>query len=152
MKDQNAPIDAIEEIIDREIDRHPHNRNLLEALRPVLAARRHILAHLQLSRREPFPFDPIRLRGGIPVMEQCPLFLEDDPLDDLAEDMISPITAGLPSLEDGLRRFAGLLREKKISLPGYFLSSRNARKGVLQSWSDTYGIPQAGMDFLLHQI
>jgi len=142
----------IEDIIDREIDRHPHNRNLLAAFRPLMVARRRIQEHLQLSNPAPIRLDDTRLRGGAPVIKQGRLFSEDDPFDDLAAALIPPIVEGFPDLREDLQRFSGLLRKKKISLAGYFRGSEDARRAALQFWSDTYAVPQAWMVFVLRQI
>lgn len=152
MKSDPATIDALTGIIDREEGKHPHNRNLLEAFRPVLVERRRVLKGLSFAKDETFTVDKSRFSGGISVAGQCRLFREDDPFDDLAQAMIPAVAEGFPNLEAELQCFAASLSEKKLDLYDYFQCDEEGREKIRRSWNESYGLSPTAAALVLQQV
>ena len=152
MKSETAASEALTEIIDREVERHPHNRNLLEAYRSVLVERRRVLEGLSLSMDETFHVDKMRFGGGVPISGQYGLFREDDPWEDLARAMIAAIVKGFPHLENDLKCFDGVLSEKKLDLYEYFRGDEKGREQTRRSWNEAFGLSTTVVAFVLQQV
>lgn len=152
MKSETAVVETLQAIIDREMERHPHNRNLLEAFRSVLIERRRILEELQLPPVESFCLDKIRFQGGVTVMGQCRLFREDDPWEGLATAIIPAVAQGFPRLAGDLKDIETVLHEHKLILYNYFQGDEKVREATLQSWRDSYGISPVAVAFVLRQV
>ena len=82
-------MDTMVGIIDRELERHPHNCALIEAFRPVLMARKDLLQRMRFREMDSFTCDEARFRGGVSVLGQCNLFHQDDPWTEMATDLFS---------------------------------------------------------------
>lgn len=143
---------ALPEIIEREMERHPHNRALLEAFRPVIMQRNLVLDRLGRGGGAPFVLDEIRFRGGVPVMEQHHLFQRDDPWTDIALAVISAMKEGMPSLGSDLGNLEKALQEEKIAVYDYFQGNNQEREKVIDDWAGLLSVSAPVMAFTLNQV
>ncbi|MEI6315761.1 MAG: hypothetical protein WCO89_12890, partial [Syntrophus sp. (in: bacteria)] len=72
-------IETLNGIMDREIEKNPHSREIIGAFRPVLIARIRFLGKRKLKSIPLTGFDPIRFTGGVSLVRQLGIFSSDDP-------------------------------------------------------------------------
>ncbi len=150
MSEPSGNTGRLEEIIDREMDRHPHSQPLLEAFRPLFLARNRLLEDLELGEDVPFKIDEIRFQGGVPVIEQHPLLQENDPGDDLVRAIIPALQEGFPDLRGDLENFEKALSEGKVVLSEYFLRNRDGQENLLSAWAEILSIAAPRIGFVLN--
>ncbi|OPY13399.1 MAG: formate dehydrogenase accessory protein FdhE [Syntrophus sp. PtaB.Bin138] len=150
MKDRSGSIRRFEEIIDREVERHPHNQPLLEAFRPLILTRNRLLEELELEENPPFQIDEIRFQGGVPAIEQHPLLLESDPWEDLVRSLIPAFQKGFPDLKEDLDRLEKALSEGVLALSDYFTRKRDGQQNLLSTWGGTLSIAAPRIGFILN--
>jgi len=151
LRDENENIGRLGEIVDREIERHPHSQNLLEAFRPVILERNRILQKVRLKETVSSEIDVVRFQGGIPVIGQYPLFQEDDPWEDIVHTIIPAAREGFPNLSNDLKLFDSVLQEGKVLLYDYFKRNQDEQQDLLHTWAETISIATAGIGFVLNQ-
>jgi len=149
--DENESIGRLEEIIDREIERHPHSQNLLDAFRPVILARNRILQKVQLGETVSPKIDGVRFQGGVPAIGQYPFFQEDDPWEDIVRNIIPATREGFPDLSNDLELFDIALQEGKVALYDYFKRNQDEQQDLLHTWAKTISIATPGIGFVLNQ-
>jgi len=151
MKKESCTMERLEEIIDREIERHPASQPLLEAFRPVMLARYRLLEGLPLEETVTTEIDAIRFRGGIPVIGQVPLFREADPWQDIARGLIPAVQEGFPDLAGDMTRLDSALAEGKLALHDYFGGDEEVRQDLLATWAESVSVAEAGIVLVLNQ-
>ncbi|ABC76027.1 formate dehydrogenase accessory protein FdhE [Syntrophus aciditrophicus] len=151
MKDEIVKIEKLEDIIDREMERHPHSQPLLQAFRHVILARNRILEGLQLAESEPLVLDDIRFQGGVPVIAQYPLIREDDPWKDIVQAMIPAVQEGFPDLREDLDRLGNALQADDFDLYDYFRRNSEEQQDLLSIWAGTISIAAERIGFILNQ-
>lgn len=151
MKDESGTRERLEEILDRESDRHPSSQPLLEAFRPVILARHRLLESLRLAETDPRTFDTLRFQGGIPVIGQVTLLRENDPWQEIVRAMIPAVREGFPQLSDEMERFDHALAEGKIALADYFIGDPEKQQDLLSTWAESLSVPGQGIFFVLNQ-
>jgi FdhE protein len=151
MIDNSGTIGILEEIFDREIERHPHSQPLLEAFRPLILMRNRLLDELQLEENAPIMIDEIGFQGGVPVIEQHPLLQENDPWEDLVRALIPALQEGFPDLSEDLGRFAQALSQGNFVLSEYFKRNSEGQQDLLSNWAGALSIAAPRIGFLLEQ-
>ena len=149
---EDEPLRILNGIIDREIERHPHNRALIEAFRPVLIARKRLLGRLDAGEAEPFAWDEARFRGGVSLGAQHPLFREDDPWEEIARAMLAALAEGFPDLAADLGRLKDALVQKKLDLYGCLKAGREEGKARAEAWCASHSISAGALGLLLSQV
>lgn len=144
-------MDTVKGIIDRELEKHPHHRALIEAFRPVFMARAGLFEHLKLGKTVPFTIDETRFRDGVPIAVQSSLFQSDDPWQEAVLTMVSAAKEGFPALTDDLSRFEDAVREGKIAVSDVFTADQAAGEPMLIAWAETFSIAPAAMSLVLQQ-
>lgn len=97
--------------IDRLAAEKPHAASLLQAFGPLLLNQDRWLG----NRRETtgtFPVDPLKYQGGISLIQQCRLFLPEDPWEDAGGSVADAIGQGFPQFADDMQRLSQQIREK----------------------------------------
>jgi len=152
MSAEDETLRILNGIIDREIERHPHNRALIEAFRPVLVERKRLLGRMKAGEGETFAWDETRFRGGVPLGAQWPLFREDDPWEEISLAMIAALAEGFPDLAADLGRLKNALREKKLDVYDYFKIGREEGKALVAAWCASHAISAGALGLLLSQV
>ncbi|MDD5168111.1 MAG: formate dehydrogenase accessory protein FdhE [Syntrophales bacterium] len=145
-------VETLKEIMDREIQRHPHNRALLDAFRPLIIARGRMVESLRLGKAKPLIFDETRFRGGIPIIGQHPLFQADDPWEEIVRGVLPAVKEGFPELADDLGRLESVLREGKMILFDFFKAGPQEGEEIIAAWAEASSVPAPVIGFVLHQI
>lgn len=142
----------LDEQIDRLIDKRPHSKNILLAFKPMLLEKSRILAGLTLSDADTGSIDILRLKGGVPVIQQTRLFLKNDPWLDLALAIIPAIREGLPAMKHEVDGLEEALKSKKIDLFDYFDAPQDLAAAVVEGWEKEAGVSRNVSVLLLGMI
>lgn len=123
-KMENDRVDTLRGIIAREIEKNPHNRELLNAFQPLLLERMRLLEGIKLAKTAPVAIDKTRYQGGVPLIRQLELLSPDDPWEETAGRLIPALKEGFPGirgdmdhLQSGSEKLIGLVREYLNAFP-----------------------------------
>ncbi len=121
-KMENDRVDTLRGIIAREIEKNPHNRELLNAFRPLLIERMRLLESIKLAKTAPAAIDKTRFHCGVTLIRQLEILSPDDPWEEMAARLIPALREGFPGLRDDMDRL--LACPQKLS--GLFCEYPNA--------------------------
>lgn len=152
MNNQSESLITLNAIIDREIERHPHNQALLEAFRPVLIERTSVLEKLQPMETVSIVPDEVRFRSGVPIMSQQQLFKAHDPCDDIALAMMPALQKSFPKLNDDLASMEVALRGGKMVLFDFFKANPQVGEVIMDAWAKSFFISVSAIGFVLRQV
>jgi FdhE protein len=103
----NNEIEALVEDIEQVLAEKPHVGSLLDAFGPLLLEKARWLRGIQTYKKI-FPVDAIQYMGGIPLVQQCQLFLPEDFWKDAGLSVVEAIGKGFPHLAGDM---AGLSKQ-----------------------------------------
>ena len=125
-KMENDSVDTLRGIIAREIEKNPHNRDLLNAFQPLLLERMRLLKDVKLKKADTAAIDKTRFLGGVPLIRQRELLLPDDPWEETAGRLIPALKEGFPGirgdmdrLQSGSGKLGDLAREYRNAFPDH---------------------------------
>lgn len=145
-------IEALSDIMDREIEKNPHSGNVIGAFRPVLIARNRFLGNKKL-KSIPLPgFDSVRFAGGVPLVLQMRLFSPDDPWQEMAAAMTAAVKEGFPVLRDDMDRLEKAGRKGGLDIYDYFRTFPDHGEDIIKRWSTDLPASPQGIALLLHQL
>ena len=104
-KMENGRVEALRGIITREIEKNPHNRELLNAFQPLLIERMRLLKDVKLKKVDLAAIDKTRFLSGVPLIRQQDLLSPDDPWEETAGRMIPVLKEGFPGIREDMDRF-----------------------------------------------
>ena len=126
IKSENDRVDALRSILDREIEKNPHNRELIESFRPLLIARARLLEKIKLEKAVLSAMDKTRFESGVPLIRQQQLLSPEDPWEKMTSCMIPALKEGFPGIRDDMDRLQasgekieGLVREYLEAFPDH---------------------------------
>ena len=145
-------IETLNEIMDREIEKNPHSREIIGAFRPVLIARIRFLAKGKL-KSIPLPgFDPIRFTGGVSLVQQLRFFSPDDPWKEMVSAMTTAIKEGFPSLREDMDHLEEAGRKGGLDIYDYFRTFPDHGEDIIKRWSADIPANPQGIALLLNQL
>ncbi|OPY09932.1 MAG: formate dehydrogenase accessory protein FdhE [Syntrophaceae bacterium PtaB.Bin095] len=119
-------VDTLRGIIAHEIEKNPHNRELLNAFQPLLLERMRLLKEIKLKKADPAAIDKTRFLGGVPLIRQQDLLLPDDPWEETAGRLIPALKEGFPgirgdmdSLQSGSEKLSDLFHDYRNAFPDH---------------------------------
>ena len=125
-KMENGRVEALRGIITREIEKNPHNRELLNAFQPLLIERMRLLKDVKLKKVDLAAIDKTRFLSGVPLIRQQDLLSPDDPWEETAGCLIPALKEGFPGiredmdrLQSGSEKLSGLVREYRNAFPDH---------------------------------
>ena len=152
MNSENDRVETLQRVIDREIEKNPHNQELINAFRPVMIARAHLLENVKLNQTAPASFDEIRFQGGIPLIRQQRLLFPEDPWEEMAADMIPAMKEGFPAIVDDMDRLLAS-REKIQGLACDYLGVLpDPDEDVIDRWAADLQVGSEGIALLMRQL
>jgi FdhE protein len=152
MKENDGGAKRFKGIAEREIEKHPHSRELIEAFLPLVAARAHFLESDKSANAEPLVCDGVRFPAGVPLIGQQNLFYRDDPWEAMALTVVSAMKEGFPGLRDDLERLASAIRDGRLSPYDYFRDASDGGERVIGAWAAKLGVAIPRVEFVLDQI
>ncbi|MCX5857873.1 MAG: formate dehydrogenase accessory protein FdhE [Deltaproteobacteria bacterium] len=148
----NDRTETLNGIMDREIEKNPHSRGLIDAFRPVIIERNRLLDEIAPVKIDFSTFDKIRFQGGVPLIRQQNLFPPDDPLKEMADRMVPAMKEGFPGLRDDLDRLQEAWKKGRLVLDDYFRAFPDHGDAVIDRWAaDLHAKPQ-GFALMMHQL
>jgi len=152
MNSENDRVETLQRVIDREIEKNPHNRELINAFRPVMIVRARLLEKVKLNQTAPASFDEIRFQEGVPLIRQQQLLSPQDPWEDMAAGMIPAMKEGFPGIRDNMDRLLSSRKKIKGLVCDYIGVFPDHGESVIDRWAaDLQADPQS-IALLLHQL
>jgi FdhE protein len=146
---ENERVDALRSVIDREIEKNPHNRELLCAFRPLLIGRIRLLESIKLGKIELTAIDKTLFQSGVPLIRQQRLLSPDDPWEETAACLVPILKDGFPGIRDDMDRLhaspeklTGLVREYREAFP-------DCGEAVIERWAADLQVNPQGISLLL---
>jgi len=99
--------------IDRLATEKPHAASLLQAFGPLVLNQHRWLRNRQETTRT-FPVDPLKYQGGVAMIQQCRLFLPEDPWQEAGTSVASAIGQGFPQFTEDMLRLSHQIMVKKV--------------------------------------
>jgi FdhE protein len=141
--------ESLGRIMDAAGTRNPHNKEIIEAFRPILLECRRLAQALPESSPESVDFDEQSFKAGIPLLRQNDL-AKDAPWDKLALDLISKIVQGMPTLKVDLERFADYLRDNPRALSKIMQANADTQAALIDQCASEAGVGREALGFLAH--
>jgi FdhE protein len=152
MNSEDDRVETLQRVIDREIEKNPHNRELINAFRPVMMARVRLLDKMTLKTAGRPAFDEIRFQGGVPLIRQQQLLSPEDPWEDMAARMIPAMKEGFPGIRDDMDRLLASRKKIKGLACDYIGVFPDHGEDVIDRWAaDLQAAPQS-IALLLRQL
>ena len=95
MVSSNDDIETVAAEIERMRMEQPHLDSLLKAFGPLILAKNRWLNDVR-EYTKVFPVDPVQYLGGIPLSQQCRLFLPEDPWQSAGLAVAEAVSQGFP--------------------------------------------------------
>ena len=151
-KMENGRVEALRGIITREIEKNPHNRELLNAFQPLLIERMRLLKDIKLKKTDLAAIDKTRFLGGVPLIRQQDLLLPNDPWEETAARLIPALKEGFPGirgdmdrLQSGSEKLSGLVREYLNAFPDH-------AEEAIKQWALDLQMGVQGISLLLRHL
>ena len=152
MKQDEEKMSAWEEIVDDAVETHPHCREIVNAFRPVVLARKHLVGALAFQNPDLSKIDKTKFEQGIPCVRQVPCFLPDDPWEDVALSAISAIGEGFPALRKDLMKLDRGIRDRKVGFFEAYASFPDSIETAVSKWAAALEIDPPAVAFLLRTV
>jgi FdhE protein len=107
MVSSNDDIETVAAEIERMRMEQPHLDSLLKAFGPLILAKNRWLNDVR-EYTKVFPLDPVQYLGGVPLSQQCRLFLPEDPWQSAGLAVTEAVSQGFP---DSVGDMAGLAKQ-----------------------------------------
>ncbi len=151
-KMENGRVEALRGIITREIEKNPHNRELLNAFQPLLIERMRLLKDVKLKKVDLAAIDKTRFLSGVPLIRQQDLLSPDDPWEETAGRLIPVLKEGFPGiredmdrLQSGSEKLSGLVREYRNAFPDH-------AEEAIERWALDLQMGVQGISLLLRHV
>ncbi len=113
MVSNNDDIETLAEEIEQIRAEQPHVGSLLKAFGPLFLEKSRWLMEVG-DYTEIFPIDAVQYLGGIPLIQQCQLFLPDDPWKSAGLSVAEAIRRGLPHFAGDMAGLTKQIAEEKV--------------------------------------
>ncbi len=143
MNDRAAAIERLEANLREAEEKNPHSRGILEAFGPLMIEQRQLLGSLDWKRIEPSGIDRDKLKAGVPVIRQIPLYFPDDPWQDALIPLIDAAHQGFPKLREGLDAWRTIVEAGTLPYFDFFHSYPPVDDALPDSWDGVRDIPAA---------
>ena len=97
----NSEIETLAEDIKQVRAEIPHVGSLLDAFGPLLLEKSRWLEEIKTYKKT-FPVDPIQYVGGVPLIQQCQLFVQEDLWNSAGLSITKAIGQGFPHLAEDM--------------------------------------------------
>lgn len=151
MKNKSDNVTTLQKIIDRAIEKNPHNSNTIKAFSPIFVSRSQIMKRIKLKKVESFQFDEMKFRQGIPVIRQASLFRKDDPWEEILAKLLESAKNTFPNLQKDWEALESAVKNGKISVDDYFRAIPET-EGILNDWAANIHVLPAAINIILKQL
>jgi len=144
-------IEHIEQLMDNIIEKNPHCKDIINAFRPVILERCHLVDKLALQNTDAPEIDKRKFKRGVALVRQTMLLRPDDPWEEIAHSLIPAVKQGFPALHQDLDRLEELLKNGNIHIYDYFKSYPDGDT-IVAAWASEFNIGTAALALLLRTI
>lgn len=152
MSHSSQEVSSLDQIFGRAMEQNPHNRELLEAFRPVVASQRQLTQSISPGSLNLASIDMEKLKAGVPVIRQISLFSPKLPWKETTGLMVSAIKEGLPSLAEELDNIFLFIQKDRLHLFDYFNASPDKKTELMEHWVKELEVPRGPLSFLLNSV
>lgn len=152
MNSENDRVDTLRMVMDREIEKNPHSRELINAFRPIMIARARLLEKITLKKADLSAIDEIRFQGGVPLIRQQQLLSPEDPWEEMAAGMIPAMKEGFPGIRDDMDRLLSSREKIKGLVCDYIEVFPDHGEDVIDRWVADLQVSPLGIALLLRQL
>jgi FdhE protein len=138
-------------IMDRAIEKNPHNRDIINAFSPILIKRNKIMERIKLEKIKSFHFDEMKFRQGVPVIRQESLFRKDDPWKDIFLEIMRSVKETFPNLQKDWERLESAVSNGTIAVDDYFRAIPET-EGIVIDWAAKIQVSPATISIILRQL
>ena len=147
MKEDFKALQRLTQIIAAACAKYPHNREIIEAFRPVMLACRRLAQAPLEGGNVSASLDEESFKAGVPLLRQNDL-IKDAPWEELALDLIPKVVEGLPALKDDLQRFAGYIQKHPRTLSEVMLAGADTHAKLIDRLALEAGVGREALLFL----
>ena len=148
MESINYETETLAEDIKQVLAEQPHAESLLNAFSPLLLEKCRWLAEVRPYKKT-FPVDPNKYEGGIPLIQQCLLFLPEDPWKSAALSVARGIGQGFPHLAEDMAGLSERIADGRFNCFSLVDSSTASGDDLLNDHAESLGIERASLQLFL---
>jgi FdhE protein len=152
MRSENDRVATLRRVMDREIEKKPHSRELIDAFRPVMIERTRLLEKISLKKTDLAALDEIRFQGGVPLIRQQQLLSPEDPWEEMAAGMIPAMKEGFPGIRDDMDRLLASRKKIKGIVCDYIGVFPDHGGDVIDRWAADLQVSPQGIALLLRHL
>jgi len=141
MKHREEAIATLEANLRDAAEKNPHSGPILEAFRPLMTEQKRVLGKLDWRRTDPAGIDRDRLKAGVPVIRQVPLFFPEDPWREVILPLVAAARVGFPALREGLDTWKRCAADGSVPFHDYFRSWPSPDGSIPATWEGLRDIP-----------
>lgn len=144
-------IDMLKEDVDRIRKEKPHVGTLLDAFMPVIM--NEIIMREQMAvKNVTLSPDKLKTMGGIPLIQEHPLFYDDDPWQDLTVSTAAAIREGFPHLAEEISRLTVYLHQNPEKLNHIFMEFGTTDENKISDWAAEIHVQAAVLSLLINSV
>lgn len=148
----NEATARVEETLDYVAEQNPHSQAILDAFKTLMTERNRLRNDIDLKPVDTQFIDMERLKGGVPVIRQIPLFLPDDPGNAIALVLIPALAEGLPTLYADLDALKDHIVNGDIQINHYLLAFPDHGQEIIARWSKQFKIQETTLLLVVKQV
>lgn len=142
----------LERHMEQALRNHPHSKDILDALKPVILGRIRILKTLRLKDADFENIDRARLKDGIPVIRQAALMPDGAAVREVALAILPDMKKGLPAIAGDLETLEEGIREGTVDPAGILHSFPEAFMESVDALAERVSVRPSAVDFLLRTV
>lgn len=152
MNHEEEVLFKLERHMEQAVRNHPHSRDILDALKPIILGRIRILGTLRLEDADAGKIDRARLKDGVPVIRQAALMPDGAAIREVALSILPDMKKGLPAIAGDLETLEEEIRKGTVDLTGILHSfPENFRENV-DGLAGRVSVKPSAVDFLLRTV
>jgi len=139
----------IKNIITRALEQNPENKEIIKAFAPIITRQRQLVEEISLKKPDYSLIDKNKLKAGVPVSSQIDLILPEDPLKDVALQLVAAVKEGMPNIAENIDKISTFIQEGKINPLDFFKAPVNGKENAIGGLSKKLQISPSNASFLM---
>lgn len=152
MNREEEALFKLERHMEQAVRTHPHSRDILDALKPVILGRIRILGTLRLKDAVVGKIDRARLKGGVPVIRQAALMPDGAAIREVALSILPDMKKGLPAVAGDLETLEEGIRKGVVDVTGILHSFPENFRESVDGLAGRVSVEPSAVDFLLRTV
>jgi FdhE protein len=152
MNRNEEALSKLERHVEQALRNHPHSRDILDALMPVILGRIRVLGTLELKGADFGKIDRARLKDGVPVIRQTALMPDGATIREVALAIFPDMKKGLPAIAGDLETLEEGIRKGVVDPTGIFHSFPETFRESVDGLAERISVKPSAVDFLLRTV